>query len=88
MNVTKSTRASKNGKLIICPQCNNYARVYHFSWSALSCIHCDADVNKNDWILHDESINDMSYYDSLLTSGTSWQSGTVLVVLSLEFAII
>ena len=51
MNVTKSTRASKNGKLIICPQCNNYARVYHFSWSALSCIHCDATVNKYDWRL-------------------------------------
>ena len=46
MNVTKSTRASKNGKLIICPQCNSHARVFHFSWSALVCIHCDATVNK------------------------------------------
>ena len=71
MNVNRFTRAGKHGKLIICPQCNSHARVYHFAWSALSCIHCDADVNKNDWILHDESINDMSYYDSLLTAGTS-----------------
>ena len=51
MNVTKSTRASKQGKLIICPQCNNHARVFHFSWSALNCIHCDASVNKLDWRL-------------------------------------
>ena len=51
MNVTKSTRAGNSGKLIICPQCNNEARVYHFAWSALCCIHCDADVNKLDWRL-------------------------------------
>ena len=51
MNVTKSTRAGNSGKLIICPQCNNEARVYHFAWSALCCIHCDAAVNKSDWRL-------------------------------------
>ena len=51
MNVSKSTRASKNGKLIICPQCNNEARVYHFAWSAITCINCGADVNKLDWRL-------------------------------------
>ena len=53
MNVTKSTRAGKNGKLIICPQCNSHARVYHFAWSACCCIHCDAAVNKYDWKLAD-----------------------------------
>jgi len=51
MNVNRFTRASKNGKLIICPQCNSHARVFHFSWSALNCIHCDASVNKLDWRL-------------------------------------
>jgi len=51
MNVSKSTRASKNGKLLICPKCNSHARVFHFSWSALNCIHCDASVNKLDWRL-------------------------------------
>jgi len=51
MNVNRFTRASKQGKLIICPQCNSHARVYHFSWSALNCIHCDASVNKYDWRL-------------------------------------
>ena len=51
MNVNKYTRAGYQGKQIVCPQCNNYARVYHFSWSALNCIHCDASVNKLDWRL-------------------------------------
>ena len=51
MNVTKSTRASKQGKLIICPQCNSHARVFHFSWSALWCQTCDTYVNKLDWRL-------------------------------------
>ena len=51
MNVSRFTRASKQGKLIICPQCDSYARVFHFSWSALNCIHCDASVNKLDWRL-------------------------------------
>ena len=27
------------------------ARVYHFAWSAISCIHCDTNVNKSDWRL-------------------------------------
>ena len=53
MNVSKSTRASKNGRLIICPQCNNEARVYHFSWSALMCQQCETYVNKSDWKLAD-----------------------------------
>ena len=52
-NVNRFTRASKNGKLIICPQCDSYARVYHFAWSAICCIHCDAAVNKYDWKLAD-----------------------------------
>jgi len=51
MNVSKSTRASKQGKLIICPQCNSHARVFLFSWSALNFIHFDASVNKLDWRL-------------------------------------
>ena len=51
MNVNKYTRAGKNGRAIVCPQCNNYSRVYHFAWSAISCIHCDTNVNKSDWRL-------------------------------------
>ena len=43
MNVTKHTtyRATQHGKTIVCPECNKVATVYHFSWSALGCQHCD-----------------------------------------------
>ena len=51
MNVTKSTRASKQGKLIICPQCNSHSRVFHFSWSALTCQCCRDSIDKPEWIL-------------------------------------
>ena len=49
--VTRYTRASNNGKVIICPECNNEARVFHFSWSALGCQHCKYIVDKYDWKL-------------------------------------
>ena len=35
MNVTKSTRAPKTGRQIVCPKCNSVATVYHFSWIRL-----------------------------------------------------
>jgi ribosomal protein S27E len=43
------TRAGKWGKRILCPHCMNQSIVYHFSWSAKSCLHCKADVKKNEW---------------------------------------
>ena len=49
--VNRYTRAGNNGKVIICPECNNEARVFHFSWSALTCQSCRANVNKEDWII-------------------------------------
>ena len=48
-NVNRYTRAGQNGKFIICPHCNQGAFVFHFSWSALSCQHCNAMVEKNQW---------------------------------------
>ena len=51
--VDRYTRAGNNGKVIICPECNNEARVFHFSWSALGCQDCNAMVDKYDWILAD-----------------------------------
>ena len=50
-NVNRFTRAGRQGKMIICPQCNYKHFVYHFSWSKLNCIKCDASVNKYDWRL-------------------------------------
>ena len=48
--VNRYTRASRtHGKFIICPHCNKGATVYHFSWSALSCQHCDCMINKTAW---------------------------------------
>ena len=47
--VDRYTRAGYKGKLIICPKCNSMQGVFHFSWSALSCIDCKAMVNKYDW---------------------------------------
>ena len=41
----------KNGKQICCPECREWATVYHFSWSALGCQSCNYIVNKEDWIV-------------------------------------
>ena len=47
--VDKYTRARKDGKIIVCPECNQGAFVFHFSWSALNCQHCDTMIEKYDW---------------------------------------
>ena len=55
--VNKHTRAGRNGREIVCPKCYSKHKVYHFSWSALTCLpyvgsnRCGADVNKEDWIV-------------------------------------
>ena len=49
--VNRYTRAGKYGKVITCPKCSQDARVYHFSWSALSCQSCGKSVNKEEWQL-------------------------------------
>ena len=49
--VNRYTRAGKDGKFIVCPQCDQGAYVFHFSWSALSCQHCDTMIDKYDWKL-------------------------------------
>ena len=41
----------KDGKIIVCPECNKVTTVYHFSWSALGCQECGAMVEKNQWRL-------------------------------------
>ena len=49
--VGKHTRASKHGKFIVCPHCDQGNFVFHFSWSALGCQHCGSMVDKYDWKL-------------------------------------
>lgn len=51
--VTKSTRAGRDGKRIMCPHCGYIAKVYNFAWSALGC-ECGRAIKKTDYILvHD-----------------------------------
>ena len=48
-NVTRYTRAGKNGKQIVCPECDNIRTVYHFNFSGLVCPQCKQSVAKYDW---------------------------------------
>jgi ribosomal protein S27E len=50
IKVGKNTRAGKLGKEIICPLCNYKTLVYHFSWAAIKCNHCNNMINKEYWI--------------------------------------
>ena len=44
--VTKYTRAGREGRTIYCPECNAPNKVYHFSWSALTCGGCKQMIGK------------------------------------------
>ena len=78
-NVTRYTRGGKNGKQLVCPDCDNIIRIYHFSFSGLTCPQCKQSVAKYDWkvkTIQDQLRTDndteegQSYVDSLLTAGT------------------
>jgi hypothetical protein len=47
--VNKHTRSPRNGREIVCPRCDEKAKVYHFSWTAIECVHCQLIVDKQDW---------------------------------------
>jgi len=47
--VNRYTRASKDGRYIVCPHCQGSLRVYHFAWSALGCMYCKEMVEKDQW---------------------------------------
>jgi len=49
--VDRNTRASKKGKFIYCPECGAVARVFHFSWCAVTCCSCGEMVDKSKWLL-------------------------------------
>jgi len=44
--VNKYTRAGKEGRTIYCPECNAPSKVYHFSWSAITCGGCQQMIGK------------------------------------------
>ena len=47
--VTRYTRVGKNGKQLVCPECDNIIRIYHFSFSGLVCPQCKQSVDKYRW---------------------------------------
>ena len=47
--VTKYTRAGKNGRAIVCPECKSVRTVYHFNFSGLTCPECKQSSDKYDW---------------------------------------
>ena len=47
--VTKYTRAGKNGRAIVCPECRSIRTVYHFNFSGLTCPECKESIDKYDW---------------------------------------
>ena len=78
--VTRYTRGGKNGKQLVCPECSNIIRIYHFSFSGLTCPQCKQSVDKYSWkvrTIQDQlgtdsnTVEGQSYVDSLLTTGTN-----------------
>ena len=47
--VKKTARAGSWGKDIFCPHCNHQHRVYHFSWTSLTCQQCNRSVKRSEW---------------------------------------
>ena len=47
--ITSHTRSGRSGKHIMCPNCKSISKVYHFSWSATVCQHCETCVDKLQW---------------------------------------
>ena len=48
-NVTRYTRGGKNGKQLVCPECESIRTVYHFNFSGLTCPECKQSVDKYEW---------------------------------------
>lgn len=47
--VNRYTRAGVGGKEISCPNCKGKCKVYHFTWSAITCPKCLNMVDKLKW---------------------------------------
>ena len=69
--VHRYTRAGKDGKLIICPECDKTLKVSHFSWSSLFCPHCKAEVDKGDW-----EVSILRGHSELIDKANGWEGHT------------
>ena len=49
--VSRYTRCKRSGKVIKCPKCDSKGRIYHLSWSDLSCQGCKERISKEDWLI-------------------------------------
>jgi ribosomal protein S27E len=49
--VTINEQASKDGAVIICPECKHETKVFHFLWDTLFCPSCKAKIQKTDFLL-------------------------------------
>ena len=72
MNVSKHTRAGRNGREIVCPNCNDKHKVSHFSWTALTCMDCGKDINKEEWTV---ALTDKEKYTG---KTDTWGNGIVM----------
>ena len=50
-HVDRYTRASSDGRIIQCP-CGAMELVYNFSWSALECLSCNAEIQKGEYTIN------------------------------------
>ena len=53
-NVSKTIRASKKGRDIICPFCSNSQTVYRFNWKSAFCSHCKTRVKKDEFLIDEK----------------------------------
>lgn len=52
VKMTRYSRCKRySGALIKCPECQHIIRIYHLSWSALSCQKCKKSHLKIDWLI-------------------------------------
>jgi len=53
--VTAPTRAGRDGRDVICPECSNIMRLYSFSFSTITCTGCRSDIDKLALVLPDHT---------------------------------
>ena len=50
--ITRFSRCKRYaGAKIQCPKCQGIGRVYHLSWSAITCQNCKEMIDKYDWLI-------------------------------------
>lgn len=66
--VNKHTRAGRDGKDIFCPNCMKASHVYHFAWSALMCQSCKAEVQKGEFLLAPQALENKVAFETMVSN--------------------